>query len=358
MKLALCAACALLIAAPATSLAQEAGRSGLSWDAVVDTYFAWDFNRPDGGARAFATQPSRHNEFALNLALVRVQYSSSESATPARASIGIATGTYMEANYAAEPQLFRNIYEAYAGVGLGRGTWLDAGILPSHIGFESALTPANRSWSRSLIAENSPYYEAGVRLTLQPTHQLTVALLALNGWQNIRETNDGKAAGLQLAYRPTARLLLNYSNYIGDEAPSGSDDAAIRFFHDIYAQLAVSDRVGITAAFDSGSQQRADGDAAVWHGSALLAHVQIAPRWTVCGRAEYYHDPDQAIVNTGTEAGLVATGGSLTLDYAPAERVLLRTEGRVFGTDRRVWPSRDGLENRDAFLVTSLAITF
>jgi hypothetical protein len=218
----------------------------------------------------------------------------------------------VEANYAAEPQLFRNIYEAYAGVGLGRSTWLDAGILPSHIGFESALTPANRSWSRSLIAENSPYYEAGVRLTLQPTQQLTVALLALNGWQNIRETNDGKAVGLQVAYRPTELLLLNYSNYIGDEAPSGSDDAALRFFHDVYAQLAVSDRVGITAAFDIGSQQRADGDAAVWHGGALLAHVQVAPGWTVCGRTEYYHDPDQAIVNTGTNAGLDATSGRIT----------------------------------------------
>lgn len=116
--------------------------------------------------------------------------------------------------------------------------------------------------------------------------------------------------------------------------------------------------MGITAAFDTGSQQRADGDAAVWHGGALLAHVQVASRWTVCGRAEYYRDPDQVIVNTGTEGGLVATGGSLTLDFAPAERVLLRTEGRVFATDRRVWPSHDGLDNRDAFLVTSLAITF
>lgn len=344
---------------PAAGTAQENVTTGLSWDAVVDVYYAYDFNQPPGRLRAFATQPARHNEFNLNLALVRAQYATNR----ARASLGLATGTYVEANYAAEPDLFRNIFEGYAGVRLGGDTWLDAGVLPSHIGFESAITPGNRTWSRSLMAEFSPYYETGVRLSFQPVSKLAATVLVLNGWQNIRETNSGKAAGLQLQYRPTPRVLLNYSNYVGDEAPDvaeGEEDpgSLIRFFHDFYAQFAITDRLGLTGGFDIGTQERPGEDAALWYTAALLGHVQLWSKWALCARVEYFRDPDQAVVATGVEDGFITTSGSITLDHAPAERILLRLEGRLFGSRDRVWPSADGLTSRDAFLVSSIAMTF
>jgi hypothetical protein len=78
--------------------------------------------------------------------------------------------------------------------------------------------------------------------------------------------------------------------------------------------------------------------------------------WVVGARGEWYRWTNDR--RDRTDHGLVATAGSLTLDHAPAERVLLRFEGRLFGTDERVWPARDGLERRDAFLMTSLAVTF
>jgi hypothetical protein len=42
--------------------------------------------------------------------------------------------------------------------------WLDAGIMPSHIGFESAVSADCWTLTRSLLAENSPYYETGIKL--------------------------------------------------------------------------------------------------------------------------------------------------------------------------------------------------
>ena len=51
-----------------------------------------------------------------------------------RANIALAVGTYMNANYAAEPGVLKNIYEANAGVKISnnKNIWVDAGILPSH----------------------------------------------------------------------------------------------------------------------------------------------------------------------------------------------------------------------------------
>jgi hypothetical protein len=340
---------------PGVAAGQEPQRS-LSFDGFLDAYYTWDFNQHPGRVRPFATEPARHNEFAVGLALLRAQY----GAERVRASVGLATGTYIEANYAAEPDLLKNIFEAYAGIELGGGAWLDAGVLPSHIGFESAITSSNMTYSRSLIAELSPYYETGARLTVQPSDRFSAALLVVNGWQIIRETNGAKSAGVQLQFRPRPNLLLNYSNYLGDEAPDDDETGGrlIRFFHDFYAQLDVSGRLTLTGAFDVGTQELPADESATWYGAALVGRWWLSERWAVGMRGELFHDPDQVVAVSGTPAGLEAVGGSLNLDYRPAERVLLRIEGRLFDANDPVFPSDQGLERTDALLSTSLAVTF
>lgn len=59
--------------------------------------------------------------------------------------------------------------------------WLDAGIYPSHIGLESAVGKDNRTLTRSLAAENSPYYESGARITyVTPNNAWTLCAHVLN----------------------------------------------------------------------------------------------------------------------------------------------------------------------------------
>jgi hypothetical protein len=345
----------LLVLLPGVAAAQ--GTGGLTVDAVVDGYYAYDFTRPPNRIRPFATQVSRHNEFNLNLALVRAQLAEERL----RASFGLATGTYVEANYAAEPDLLKNIFEAYAGVNLGGDNWLDVGVFPSHIGFEYAISTLNPTYTRSLMAEYSPYYETGARLTLQPNDRFTVAVVVVNGWQIIRETNDAKSAGVQLVYKPSERLVLNYSNYVGDEAPDFDEDdpdSRIRFFNDFYAQLTLSDEATVTAAFDIGTQDRAGDEDATWYTGALVGSVALAPRWAVGGRLEFFHDPDQAVVSTGVDEGFEVIGGSLNLDYKPIERAWVRLEGRLLSAEDEIFPSNDGLDKTNALIVSSIAITF
>ena len=55
---------ALCLALPARMAAQDSARA-ITLGGFVDTYFAWDFNRPGPASfdRAFTTQPARHDEF-------------------------------------------------------------------------------------------------------------------------------------------------------------------------------------------------------------------------------------------------------------------------------------------------------
>ena len=78
-----------------------------------------------------------------------------------RANLAVMTGTYANANLAAEPGVLRGIFEANAGAKISKkkNVWVDAGIFASHIGFESAIGKDCWNLTRGILADNSPYYE-------------------------------------------------------------------------------------------------------------------------------------------------------------------------------------------------------
>lgn len=120
----------------------------------------------------------------------------------------MAVGSYMNANYAAEEGVLKNIYEANVGVKLSKtkNLWIDAGILPLHIGFESAIGADCFTLTRSMMAENSPYFETGAKLSYSADNgKWDMAILVLNGWQRMQrvEGNTTPAFGHQLTFRPS-----------------------------------------------------------------------------------------------------------------------------------------------------------
>ena len=313
-------------AAPAT--ASPVARP-LTFYGFVDGYFGYDFHDPASHDRpGFLFSHARTNEFAVNQGLVGARYQDAH----VRAALGLHAGTYPEANYAAEPGTFKNIYEAYAGFRPTARTWLDAGVFGSHIGLESALSKDNITLTRSLSADNSPYFETGVRLTYEASAKLTLTALALNGWQNIRETNRGKAFGTQIQWKPTAKWLVNSSTFFGNEQPQDSV-RRYRYFHDLYVTYAATDRLSFAAVFDVGRQQRAATGADAWHTGAAFARYKLGDLWAAAARAEYYYADHGVLISSlspaATAPDFLVRGASLNLDYAPTPRVLARIEGRV-----------------------------
>jgi hypothetical protein len=144
----------LLLALPVTLSAQQP-KSGLKWDTVVDLYYAYDFNRPDGGARSFATQPSRLAVRA-EPTLARAQYTRRR---PRRCAPASPWYWHLHGGQLRRrPQLFGTSARRMP-VGLASTPgWMRA--LPSHR-LRVRHHARNRSWSRSLIAENSPTTRRG-----------------------------------------------------------------------------------------------------------------------------------------------------------------------------------------------------
>ncbi|MFD2513308.1 porin [Pontibacter locisalis] len=321
----------------------------------LDVYYAYDFSEPLDKERLFTTQAFRHNEFNLNWGFLQADYSTEG----VRATLALQTGTYVQANYAAEPnELTRLIAQANAGVKLLEGVWLDLGILPSHIGYENTFSLNNEVYTRALMAENSPYYETGAQLTADVSEKVTLKFLVLNGWQNIQETNDAKSLGFGISYNPTERLSLSYNNYYGNEAPKGME-AKRRFFHNVYGSYIFSEKLHVAGSVDYGRQELfSSEEKGSWYAGMVLAQFKLAPRFAVAGRLEHYNDEDQIIVSTLNPNGFQTSSASLNFDYVPTPNFLWRLEARAYDSKDKVFVGEEGAKDNNLLLVTSFAVKF
>lgn len=332
--------------------AQEENAAPLQISGHVEAYYSYDLHRPADHRRpSFLYSHNRHQEATVNLAFVKGSY----TAARVRASLALAAGTYMNANYAAEPATLRHLYEASTGYQLlaGRELWLDIGLMPSHIGFESAHAPSCWTLTRSLGAENSPYYEAGARLSYTAGPWL-LGVLALNGWQRIQrvEGNSLVSWGTQVQFKKGEQLLLNYSTFLGTDDPDTA--RRWRFFHDLYAVWQPTARTGIILGLDYGWQQRSKNSSrlSAWYTPVGIFRLALTDTWAAAVRGEYYSDEEGVIIGSGTPHGFKTLGFSLNVDYTPIEPVMLRLEGRTLR-------SRDAVFTRGARPArTNTALTF
>ena len=347
------AAAHALYAQTADSTVTKAAASPFRLSGAVDVYYGYDFSEPLDQDRLYTTQAYRHNEFNLNWGFLRADYSTGR----VRATLAVQTGTYVQVNYAAEPnELTQLIAQANAGVRLAEGLWLDAGILPSHIGYESAFSGDNEIYTRALMAENSPYYETGAQLTAEVTSNITLKFLVLNGWQNIRETNSAKSLGFGMRYMPTEQLALSYSNYYGNEAPDGFE-AKRRFFHNLTASYSFSERLTVAASADYGRQELLTSNGkGSWYAAMLIGRYRLGNRFALAGRIEHYNDEDEIIVATDTPNGFQTSGASINFDYIPAPGFLWRLEARGYDARDSIFYGRDKVQTSNLLLVTSFSV--
>ncbi len=348
-----------------TAPAATAIKPPVTFGAFIDEYYAWDFDRPPTFDRAYATQPARHAEFNVNLAFVEVKLEEPD----VRGRLAIQYGTSVQANYAGEPHIghvsgpgvSQYIQEASIGYKISPTLWVDGGVFFAHTGLEGWISRDNLAYTRSLVSEFSPYYEAGVKLTWTPSPAVTAQFLVLNGWQNISNYNTPPATGLRVDYVASPLLTLSYDNFLGDVAADGLP-RQYRLYHDFIVQLTPSSRWQLAGMFSLGTQSRStpDGKTATWYGFSVLAKYQLGPRVSAVARLERYADPDQVIVITGLPDPFRTNGVSLGIDVKLNPRLLWRTELRGFRSDAAVWPSHGTGEFRkdDVFAVTSLALTF
>ncbi|MFV8335642.1 porin [Flavobacterium sp. RSP29] len=334
--------------------------SPFTFSGYIETYYSYDFGEPDNHIRpGFFYSHNKHNEVNLNLGLAKVNYSKDN----VRGNFALMAGTYAEYNLATEQGLLKNVYEANVGVKISatQNLWVDAGVMPSHIGFESAIGKDCATLTRSILADNSPYYEAGVKIGYtSKSEKWYLAAMYLNGWQRIQkiEGNQTPAFGTQVTYKPNSKTTLNWSTYVGNEQPDY--DRKWRYFSNFYGQLKVSEKTSITAGFDIGAQQTLNGsrDYDVWYSPVIIAQYKPLAKIQLAARAEYYGDEKGVIIATGTPNGFKTYGYSANFDYLVSGNVMFRVEARNLNSKDAVFLKENLPSNENLFLSTSLAISF
>jgi hypothetical protein len=348
--------------APVDTAAVDTGATAVSSFAVsayVESYYVQDFRKTDNHTMpGFIYNHNRTGEINLNLAFLKGSYSGDR----ARASLALAAGTYMNANYAAEPGVLKNVFEANAGVKISRNhnLWLDAGIMPSHIGFESAIGKDNWTLTRSLVAENTPYFETGLKLGYTTADsKWYLSAMYLNGWQRIQRVdgNSTPAFGTQVTFKPSATVTLNYSTFIGSDKPDSTRQ--MRYYHNICGVFQLSDKWVLTTGFDIGSEQKAKGSSAynTVYVPVMILRFSPSSKINIAARGEYYHDKNAVIVSTGTGNGFQTFGTSLNFDYQIAPQVIWRIEARNLSSRDAIFNGKGTDLSKNKTYLTS-ALTF
>ena len=326
----------------------------------VEAYYLYDFNQPGNNTQpSFVYSHNRHNEVNVNLGFIRGAYTTDN----VRANLAIMTGTYANANLAAEPGVLKNIYEANAGVKLSstRNLWIDAGIFGSHIGFESAIGKDCWALTRSIMADNTPYYEAGAKVSYTTDNgKWFLSGLILNGWQRIQrvEGNALPSFGTQITFKPSDKITLNSSSFIGTDKPDSARQ--MRYFHNFYGIFQVSKAVGITVGLDYGMEEKNPESSSTnsWISPIIIARFALSEKLALAVRGEYYQDENGVIIATGTPNGFKTTGVSANFDYQLNANALWRVEVRHLTGKDAIFEDGNDVSKNNTFVTTALAISF
>jgi hypothetical protein len=328
----------------------------------VDAYYGFNFSQPAEGNNPYFVSMHRHNEATINLAYVDVKYTSER----VRARFVPGFGTYMNANYAAEPGSLRHIVEGNVGVKLSRTKeiWLDAGVLGSPYTNESAISKDHLMYTRSYAPEYVPYYLAGAKLSVPLSAKVTAYLYLLNGWQQIQDVNRGKSVGTQLEYRPTPKLLLNWNTYVGDERSAAAPQNRTRYFTDVYAIYNPDGKFSFTTCLYYGVQAREDRPGqttnAEWWQANFIARYRFSDRVSLSGRLEHFSDPSSVQIASVTPvSGFRASSTGLCLNVYLTDNAMFRLEGRQFFAPDRVYLTEaQSPANQSTWLISNLTVWF
>lgn len=212
-------------------LACSAEAQQAAWSGFIDAAYLWNPNTPatrENFVPGTGTSGKRANELSLNL--VQLQWSRAASPeNPLGFTVALTAGEGNEVVHAGEPaggDALGHLYQASAAWRMRNGLTIEAGLYPSHIGMEGFYSKDNWNYTRSWLAEFSPYYQAGIKASYAFNSHWSGQLHVLNGWQIARDNNNGKSVGTQLAYA-NGPLSVSLNTFAGPEL-AGDDHSCAR----------------------------------------------------------------------------------------------------------------------------------
>lgn len=333
----------------------------IKFGGFIDTYYGYDYEKPASQDRGYTTSVARSNAFNVGLMYLEASLNSERI----RGRGAIQYGTSVNANYLGEANTskianqasVRNMQEGYVGFRLAPKLWLDAGIYFSHIGFGNFISRDNWTYTRSMIADFSPYQQAGVKLSYEFGSNLSMQIHVVNGWGNLVETNRDKAVGGFIEYKIFKDLRITYSNFAGNEQIKPNPHL-IRYFNNLIIYYNLTDNIQFALAGDVGHQKKPNSDKAFqqWYGYAFLIRFKLTEQLFTTFRTERFLDSRQIAVTTTSPNGFQVSGGSVNLDYHYDSSLYIRGELKILKSLDKIYEAESGKSQLDRLAVVSLSL--
>lgn len=327
----------------------------------IDVYYAYDLNKPSSNSIPYYVSMSKHNDPSVNLAYLDLKYDSKWF----RGRFIPGIGTFMSANYAAEPAGLRFPVEANIGVRLSRKKhlWLDAGVFSSPYTNESAFSKDHLAYTRSFAPEYVPYYITGGKLSYGVNNRLKVIAYVLNGWQQIIDQNNSLSFGTQVEYKPNDKEIFNWNTYMGDERSDTRPLFRNRVFTDVYWLHNFNGKFSFATCAYIGMQQiqiaQSKREDHYWWQVNFTSRYTFKKKHSVVARVEYFSDPEMIqIITVSGVKGFNCFGTSVGVNFPIDKNVLLRFEAKkLFSTDQKVFIGEDQKPSSTSTILTG-NITF
>ena len=262
-----------------------------------------------------------NNGLRTNLLLIKGAYESPRF----HAVLGLMTGDYSKYNLAAEPNWAKPLNEAYLGVRLSKhqNIWWDAGVYSSFLGIESSVSSDCPTLTRSIVAENSPYYLSGTRLLYASKDKKHEAgLHVLNGWQRIDWDPSivQPSYGGHYKYAFTDHFSLMYGAFYGSIYP---DSLSINRF---YQHINVAWNKGSWETWGTLDVGLEEGS--LWGAAQFMSRYSFNKHWSLSQRIEVYYDPDNRCARVGAKKETVLGGLTICPTYQLTEQIGIRLDAK------------------------------
>lgn len=308
--------------------------SDFTFSGYIDAYGAYYTDSVGvSNYQKFPTVSPRSEEFGLNIAMIKANYSSDRIR-------GVLAFQYGDIPKSSWSETYNFIQEANAGFRIAKDLWLEGGFFRSHIGCEGLLPKENITSSIAIPTYYEPYYEAGFKLNYSPQENLVLNLFVLNGYNLYQDNNFKKSGGFLGTYSFNDNVSLSYANYFGDDTPESDSIPHFKFINNIFVNYQ-KNKFRLVGEVDFGFQENSllsDLNESAWMESGILAvSYQAAKMFDVYLRGEIYNDPDGILSGVFTDqnndtTGLKSWGITLGAQYKPTENSYIRLEGRSLNT--------------------------
>jgi len=288
-------------------LAIEETPSTQDWHygAYMDLSYPLNFNTSDSHPWRNKATTNRLNEFSPNMGMFYLKKEASESSRWG-IDIGGQAGYDTDGQVPATQRLGGADvlqYISRANVSylapIGNGLKFTGGLFSSFIGYESFYAKDNPNYTRSWIADYSPYFLIGLGAQYSFTENIDTGFFLVTDYNYLGHVNNQPKYATQFTWRLTPEIKWMENLFFGPQQSDTSLDYW-RFFANSMVEWAKPD-YSVGLVYDVGTERSAQAPGHVqdvWMGSALFTRWNFSGPWSVAVRPELYWDPNGTLTGS------------------------------------------------------------